>query len=133
MLKFIYTDMELTDYNGIITKQKTFAHLEDETLLNLERYYNGIKWNDFDYLQAKYPILKQFIVFGKKGKRKISDWDSPFLFPFAYERKVGYIPIILRITYKEDKNCTLQDLMDEPIEKVLQYCKENNMNIINIK
>lgn len=133
MLKFIYTDMELTDYDGRITKSRTFAHLENETLLNLEKGYDGIKWDDFNYLQAKYPILNQFGVFGKRGKRKISDWDSPFLFPFAYERKINYIPVFLKVTYKEDKDCTLQDLMNEPIEKVLQYCKENNMNIINIK
>ena len=128
MLKFIYTDMELTDYKGRISKSRTSAHLEDVTILNLEKYYNNIKWNDFDYLRVKYPILNQFITFGKEGKRKIYDDDNA-LFPFAKETKVDYIPIILRITYKEDKNCTLQDLMNEPIEKVFQYCKENNINI----
>ena len=127
MLKFIYADMELTDYKGRISKSRTFAHLEDVTVLNLERYYNNIKWNDFDYLRVKYPILNRFITFGKEGKRQIYDGDA--LFPFVKETKVGYIPIILRITYKEDKTCTLQDLMNEPIEKVFQYCKENNINI----
>ena len=127
MLKFIYTDMELTDCRGRISKSQTLAHLEDETLLNDEKIYVGIKWNDFDYLSAKYPILNHFITFGKEGKRKI--YDDNALFPFAKETKVDYIPIILKITYKEDKNCTLQDLMNEPIEKVFQYCKENNINI----
>ena len=129
MLKFIYTDMELTDYKGRISKSRTFAHLEDETLLNDEKIYVGIKWNDFDYLSAKYPILKQFMTFGKNGKRKIYDFDVVMSFAFAKETKTPYIPIILKITHKEDKNCTLQDLMNEPIEKVFQYCKENNINI----
>ena len=127
MLKFIYTDMELTDYKGRISKSRTFAHLEDETLLNNEKIYVDIKWNDFDYLRVKYPILNHFITFGKEGKRKIYDGDA--LFPFAKETKIPYIPIILKITHKEDKNCTLQDLMNEPIEKVFQYCKEHSMSI----
>ena len=129
MLKFIYTDMELTDCKGRISKSQTLAHLEDETLLNDEKIYVGIKWNDFDYLSAKYPILKQFMIFGKNGKRKIYDFDVVMPFAFAKETKAPYIPIILKITHKENKNCTLQDLMNEPIKKVFQYCKEHSMSI----
>lgn len=130
MLKFIYTDMELIDYKGRIIKSQSRSYLENETRLNLSKCYDGIKWNDFDYLSAKYPILKQFMIFGKNGKRKIYDFDTiPFPFAFAKETKIDYIPIILKITYKEDKDRTLQDLINEPIEAVFQYCKEHGMSI----
>ena len=39
MLKFIYTNMELTDCKGRISKSQTLAHLEDETLLNDEKKF----------------------------------------------------------------------------------------------
>lgn len=126
MIKPIYKVIKIKDMDGnVIYSQSSSTHLQDTCLLSEQQFIN-ISWTNLDLLWRSYSILSDvFYVYGKDGHRTLSFLGE--LKSISKEKKNQPIPFFIDIDYHIDCDFSISDLVNEPIQKVIKYCKENEI------
>ena len=126
MIKPIYKVIKIKDMDGnVIYNQSSSTHLQDTCLLS-EQHFISFSWTNLDLLWRSYSILSDvFYVCGKDGHRTLSFLGE--LKSVSKEKKNQPIPFFIDIDYHIDHDFSISDLINEPIQKAIKYCKENEI------
>lgn len=128
MIKPIYKVINVKDNDGnVIYSQSSNTHLQDTSLLS-EQQSIDISWTNLELLWRSYSILSDvFYISGKDGHRTLSFLGE--LKSISKEKKKQPIPFFLDVDYNIDYDFSMSDLINEPIQKAIKYCKENEINL----
>lgn len=128
MIKPIYKTVKVKDMNGnTICSQSSSTHLQDMRSLSDQQFID-ISWTNLDLLWRSYSILSDvFYISGKNGRRTLTFLGE--LKSISKEKKKQPIPFFLDVNYNIDYDFSMSDLINEPIQKAIKYCKENEINL----
>lgn len=128
MIKPIYKTVKVKDMNGnTICSQSSSTHLQDMRSLSDQQFID-ISWTNLDLLWRSYSILSDvFYISGKNGRRTLTFLGE--LKSISKEKKKQPIPFFLDVDYNIDYDFSMSDLVNEPIQKAIKYCKENEINL----
>lgn len=128
MIKPIYKTVKVKDMNGnTICSQSSSTHLQDMRSLSDQQFID-ISWTNLDLLWRSYSILSDvFYISGKNGRRTLTFLGE--LKSISKEKKKQPIPFFLDVDYNIDYDFSMSDLINEPIQKAIKYCKENEINL----
>lgn len=126
MIKPIYKTVKVKDMNGnTICSQSSSTHLQDMRSLSDQQFID-ISWTNLDLLWRSYSILSDvFYISGKNGRRTLTFLGE--LKSISKEKKKQPIPFFLDVDYNIDYDFSMSDLINEPIQKAIKYCKENEI------